>query len=231
MSEEASVYQIEQEHEQFESRFHSADLFTALAKAQAEIVGAKKDSENPFFKSSYADLAACWDACREALTKHGLCIIQLPQRSSAETVTLQTILGHTSGQSISSTFTMPSGDTPQAYGSTLTYARRYALSAMVGLAQIDDDAEGAMNRNPPKPRLISQKQVDTLMDLIIETGSDLDGFLKWAKIDRVENMPVSKFSTAIKRLEEKKDAGNASASGKQAVLDTGDNPGEPGNRD
>jgi len=58
------------------------------------------------------------------------------------------------------------------------------------------------------------------MDLIIDTGSDLDGFLKWARIDRVENMPVSKFSTAIKRLEEKKDAGVSSSDGEQEVVDS-----------
>ena len=218
MSDEA--YQLEKEHEEFEAKFHSAELFTALAKAQAEIVGAKKDSTNPFFKSNYADLASCWDACREPLTKNGLCLVQLPMRSQPGTLTLQSTLGHTSGQSITSTFTMPCEDTPQAYGSTLTYMRRYALSAMVGLAQIDDDAESGMNREPPPPRLISQKQVDTLMDLIIDTGSDLDGFLKWARIDRVENMPVSKFSTAIKRLEEKKDAGVSSSDGEQEVVDS-----------
>ena len=142
---QALHYQRELEHQE-----QSAELFTALSKAQAEIVGAKKESENPFFKSNYADLASCWDACREALTKNGLSVIQLPQRSAPQTVTIQTILGHSSGESISSTFTMPmKEDSPQAYGSTLTYARRYALCAMVGIAQVDDDAESGMNRNPP----------------------------------------------------------------------------------
>ncbi len=190
-------HQQELEHQEQEK------LFAALAKAQAEIVGAKKDSENPFFKSNYADLAACWDACRDALTRNGLCVIQLPQRSAPETVTLQTILAHESGQSVSSTFTMPMReDSPQAYGSTLTYARRYALSAIVGLAQVDDDGEGAMNRNPPPPRLITARQRSEIEGLLPD-AEETDLFCKWAKIERVEQLPASKYSRSLKRLQER----------------------------
>ena len=53
-----------------------AALAAALSKAQASITGALKDSANPFFKSKYADLASCWDACRKPLTDNGLAVIQ-----------------------------------------------------------------------------------------------------------------------------------------------------------
>lgn len=142
------------------------ELATALAKAQSEIVGAKKDSENPFFKSKYADLAACWDACREALSANGLAVIQTTQRGepvtiqwetmdkesgevtqykvdTVETVIVTTLL-HSSGQWISSHLPMiPRDASPQGVGSAITYGRRYGLCAMVGVAQVDDDGNQA----------------------------------------------------------------------------------------
>lgn len=197
-------YQAELEQQEQESR---GALYKALSKAQHEIVGAKKDSANPFFKSKYADLASCWDACREALTKNGLSVIQLPQRSGEKLVTLQTILAHESGESISSTFSMPmKDDSPQSYGSTLTYARRYALAAIVGIAQVDDDAESGMYREPPPAKMISTKQIKLLQDLLEETDSDLNGFLKVCKVDSLADMPTHKFAAALKRLQDKKDA-------------------------
>lgn len=54
------------------------ELGAALAKAQAAVRGAKKDANNPFFKSTYADLASVWEACREALTSNGLSVVQFP---------------------------------------------------------------------------------------------------------------------------------------------------------
>lgn len=122
----------------------------ALAKAQGEITGALKDSANPFFKSKYADLASCWDACRSALSKNGLAVVQLPS-IAGERLVLETRLIHESGQSISSFVPVnPKDETPQAMGSALTYARRYGLTAMVGVAQIDDDGNSASGRQESK---------------------------------------------------------------------------------
>jgi hypothetical protein len=122
------------------------DLAAALAKAQGEITGALKDSANPFFKSKYADLASCWDACRAPLSKNGLSIVQGLNVTEGH-LYLQTRLMHATGQWISSTTPVtPKDDTPQGMGSALTYARRYALTAMVGVAQVDDDANAASGR-------------------------------------------------------------------------------------
>ncbi len=119
------------------------ELAAALAKAQGEITGALKDSANPFFKSKYADLASCWDACRAALSKNGLAVIQAPMTEATETFLVTTLL-HSSGQYMQSKLAVsPKDDTPQAMGSALTYARRYALTAMVGVAQVDDDGNAA----------------------------------------------------------------------------------------
>src|SRR5487761_429352 len=124
------------------------ELAAALAKAQGEITGALKDSANPFFKSKYADLASCWDACRAALSKNGLSVTQFPTTEATVTL-LMTSLLHSSGQWMrSSLLVQPKDDTPQAMGSALTYARRYALTAIVGVAQVDDDGNAASGRPP-----------------------------------------------------------------------------------
>jgi hypothetical protein len=121
-------------------------LAAALSKAQADITGALKDSSNPFFKSKYADLASCWDACRKQLAANNLAVIQTTDVTDAGVV-LVTTLVHSSGEWMRGTLPIVTKDNgPQAQGSGITYARRYALAAIVGLAQIDDDAESAQGR-------------------------------------------------------------------------------------
>jgi hypothetical protein len=126
------------------------ELASALSKAQAMIEGAIKDKTNPAFRSKYADLGACWDACRDPLTKHGLSVMQLPMIGEGS-VRLETILMHSSGEFISSEMQIPvSKHDAQGYGSALTYARRYALCAFVGIAPEDDDGNGASAKAPAK---------------------------------------------------------------------------------
>lgn len=123
-------------------------LAAALSKAQADITGALKDSSNPFFKSKYADLASCWDACRKQLAANGLSVMQTT-RMTEQGLMLVTTLAHSSGEWMAGEMPVLTKDSsPQAQGSGITYARRYALAAIVGLAQIDDDAEAAQGRKP-----------------------------------------------------------------------------------
>lgn len=123
------------------------ELAAALAKAQSQIERAKKDSTNPHFKSSYADLASVWDACREALTGNGLSVAQSAEASGDGGYGVTTMLLHTSGQWMSGTlYLKPTKDDPQGAGSALTYARRYGLAAMVGVAPADDDANAASEK-------------------------------------------------------------------------------------
>ena len=130
------------------------ELAAALAKAQGQIEGAKKSSSNPFFKSKYADLAECWNTCREALTANEISVIQMPEEINENgRLNITTMLAHSSGQYISSTLTMTVTKLdPQAIGSAITYGRRYALAAMGGLAQEDDDGEKAMARQEKKDK-------------------------------------------------------------------------------
>jgi hypothetical protein len=124
-------------------------LAEALAKAQGAIEGAKKDSTNPFYKNRYADLASVWDACRKSLSDNALSVIQTTDflLDSPDSVVVDTRLCHSSGEWIQGRLVMkPTKASPQEVGSCLTYARRYALSAMVGIAPEDDDGNAATGK-------------------------------------------------------------------------------------
>lgn len=142
------------------------ELGAALAKAQGQIEGAKKSSSNPFFKSKYADLAECWNTCREALTANEISVIQMPEEINENgRLNITTMLAHSSGQYISSTLTMTVTKLdPQAIGSAITYGRRYALAAMVGLAQEDDDGEKAMERSKDKKSVESPINITSVSE-------------------------------------------------------------------
>ena len=123
-------------------------LAAALAKAQSQISGALKDAANPFFKSKYADLESVWQACRKPLTDNGLSVTQT-SRYTQDGLMLVTTLMHTSGEWIAGEMpVLVKDNSPQAQGSGLTYARRYALAAIVGIYQTDDDGEAAQGRKP-----------------------------------------------------------------------------------
>lgn len=116
-----------------------AEIAAAMAKAQGEIVAAAKDRVNPHFKSSYATLASVWEACRAALSKAGIAVVQAPAVDGGS-VAVTTTLMHASGEWLSSELRASSANaTPQAIGSAITYLRRYGLAAMVGVAPDDDD--------------------------------------------------------------------------------------------
>lgn len=116
----------------------------AIVKSQMAFGPALKTSQNPHFKSRYADLAACVEAVIEALNSNGVALIQrsLPCESG---VTVETVFLHTSGETLSSgpLHVPASKNDPQGYGSALTYARRYSLMAACGIAPEDDDGNAA----------------------------------------------------------------------------------------
>jgi ERF superfamily len=116
-------------------------LITALAKAQGQMSSASKDTKGYNYK--YADLASVWGACRDPLSCNGLAVTQIETQNERGDV-LITILGHSSGQWVRSVMDIrvkaASGmNELQARGSVLTYLRRYALSAIVGIAPAEDD--------------------------------------------------------------------------------------------
>ena len=122
-------------------------LSNALSAAQGVIAFAKKESANPFFKASYADLASVIEAVRKPLADNKLAVIQgcvvdgsvilLTTRLSCEEQWIES----------DTPILCSKPNDPQALGSAITYARRYSLSAMLGVAADDDDGEAAMTRD------------------------------------------------------------------------------------
>ena len=143
-------------------------LAKALVAFRAEIEPIGFDSSNPHFGNRFASLGAIHRAIDPLMAKHGITIIQFPV-TQENRIGVNTILIHDSGQSIQQEFTLPlQKNDPQGGGAAITYARRYAISAALGLVSEEDtDAEAAMDRRSsvrrtPNPRERKNKQLDHL---------------------------------------------------------------------
>ena len=124
-------------------------LAIALAKVQSKLEGAKKESKNPFFNSSYADLHTVIKSSFPTLSEHGLSVSQGNEIVPGG-VCVTTTMMHISGQWLRSKVKLPLEKlNAQAVGCAITYGRRYGLSAMVGIAQYDDDGNYV---SKPQPR-------------------------------------------------------------------------------
>ena len=139
------------------------ELFLAISKMQSELTGAFKAKSGHGY--SYADLAQCIKTAQEPLANNGLSVVQLLSETEKGTE-IETILTHESGGFISSSFLMAhavlmggGGKNPaQAMGASITYMRRYSYSAIIGLAQTDDDACNVVSK--PKVTEIDQGWID-----------------------------------------------------------------------
>ncbi len=135
-------------------------LAEALSKAQAMFQVPKKTKTNPHFKTKYADLSDVIDATKDGLSKNDLSITQ-----GVVGTNLKTILMHKSGEFIESlTPLMLDKQTMQGLGSALTYARRYALSALLNVASDEDDDGNAASKQQPqtKPKPPSDLEKETM---------------------------------------------------------------------
>ena len=110
----------------------------ALVKFQSQLKPVNKDSENPFFKSSYADLSSILQAVMPILSSNGLAISQ-PMKIHEGFTVLMTRLIHESGESLESEMILPVLADPQKFGSLITYYKRYQLQAMLGISTRDED--------------------------------------------------------------------------------------------
>lgn len=137
----------------------TAKLALALSKAQGQMQGAKKDADNPFFKSKYADLASVWEACRKALSDNELSVAQIVDADESG-MFLKTVLLHSSGEKLEGRMPINFSEktNAQQIGSIITYYRRYALSAIVGVSPEDDDGNSASQVTLEKPPIKSNAQ-------------------------------------------------------------------------
>jgi len=136
-------------------------LATALAAFQSTFKNPPKNKTNPFFNSTYVDLADALDVVRKGLSEHGLSFIQLTS-AGEDRVILHTRLLHVTGQWIEGTYPVTKLAKAQEMGSALTYARRYALFALVGIAGEDDDDGNVATHGDAKPnnaQSVAQKAV------------------------------------------------------------------------
>lgn len=132
------------------------ELAAALSKAQNQMSGAAKDKNNPFFNSTYADMASVVSAIKESFAANNLSYSQFPLMEDGK-VGVETILMHSSGEWMSNILLLPTKkQDPQAAGSAITYARRYALQAIAGIPSKDDDGNSATHQ----PKAAVQPEID-----------------------------------------------------------------------
>lgn len=176
----------------------------ALVKALSEIGGVGRAADNPFFKSKYATLENVIDASKPILAANGIVLVQFPGAFNGGAMSLETVLLHDSGEWVSGSeaFGVATGkQDPQAVGSALTYARRYAQMAVLNMPAVDDDGEASMPRNQPK---VTQDQADTLAALIEDVGADKAKFLAYLKVSSLKDILAVNYSSAVEALEAKR---------------------------
>lgn len=198
-------------------------IMPALIKAQGDFAPAVKAKVNPHFKSKYVPLDAVLDAIAEPLRANGIAIVQQTDIEDARTV-LVTRLVHASGEWIAGRYPVhPVKADPQGEGSALTYARRYALMALVGIAPEDDDGNAAVKAVTREPATVSkitptagvweafgddqqaflQKIADSVLDLMPDADA-AHRYITDQKLDTEEKAALwtrldSKTRTALKK--------------------------------
>ena len=161
------------------------NLAKAMLKVQKQLRPALRDSYNGFTQSKYATLNSVMEACSEALIDNGIWVTQypVPVEDGSSNLGLVTKLVHAeSGEWQESLISMPLAKAdPQAYGSALTYARRYGLSSMIGLVTEDDDANMASKNSfdlqTPRVADIKPRQNAAIENAVIENLPHIDGII------------------------------------------------------
>jgi hypothetical protein len=192
-------------------------IATALAAAQINMGKALKQSSNPHFRSKYADLGSVMDACLPALNEQGIAVIQPTGEDDLGRFVETTLIHGESGEHLSCRVPLIiNKNDMQGYGSAVTYARRYGLMAMAGIAPEDDDGNAATKaapkQEPPKP--ISADQFQEMNDLIFDTETDEVKFCAYWKVDELKQMNATQAADAIAMLKKKKSSqgeGNGTA--------------------
>lgn len=165
------------------------NIATALAAAQIKMGKAIKQSQNPHFRSKYADLGAVMDACLPALNEAGIALVQPTRTDEHGTHYVTTMLVHgESGEDLSCDVPLIIGKNDmQGYGSAVTYARRYGLMAMAGIAPEDDDGNAAAKNAPAKadthaeaewfktnlPNMVTVQHINSVLGRAKKAGRDI----------------------------------------------------------
>jgi len=177
------------------------EIAKALSAMQAVMDNASKKVEA--FKYKYSDLSSVWEVLRGPMTDNGLCVVQDPV-SSDDGVSVVTRVMHESGQWIEfGPLLIPVGKRDaHSTGSAITYAKRYALCAALGIVTEDDDGQAAQ-KNPPKEMakdtgVISDAQYLELENFLEDNLELRQNLLNYLKIDSIQKMPVKFYASALK---------------------------------
>lgn len=175
-----------------------AKIAPALLAAQNAVKHAVKSGVNPHFKSRYAPLEEVIAACKDSLNNNGIIFLQGAEQGDGDLLHLTTRLMHTSGEWVESTLTMrPSKNDPQGIGSCMTYARRYALAAICGVASEEDDDGNAASETPKPKKAQKETAQPSDVDIALEMVRELFQKLPAAKrnIDTMKSiLPVADFA-------------------------------------
>ena len=185
-------------------------LATALVQAQAEMPKAKKEADNPFFKSKYASLDKVLPLAIEVLSKHGLAITQHIVALDGGDSGLETMLLHESGEYLSSTMKLYIEKVnSQGQGSAVTYARRYAVQSIIGMvADTDDDGNESSPKTdsevkyPRREDLVGAAQLGRLKGFILEAGGTIQQVEEKAG-KMLGQLTVKQATDIIEQLQEK----------------------------
>lgn len=187
-----------------EIKVETKNIATALAIAQLNMGKALKSASNPHFKSKYADLASVVDACIPALNESGIAVIQ-PTTDDEGGRFVETILIHgESGEILKCRVPLIVGKNDmQGYGSAVTYARRYGLMSMSGIAPEDDDGNAAAKAAPKAEQTVTPDQFIQLRDKMETAAADEAKMLTAYRAQSLQQFPASKFSDAMAKLDVK----------------------------
>jgi hypothetical protein len=152
-----------------------SEIAKALATAQRNMGKALKQADNPHFRSKYADLGAVMDACLPALNEAGIAVIQ-PLQESEFGRSVKTVFLHTSGETLETSVPLITAKNDmQGLGSAITYARRYGLMTLAGIAPEDDDGNAAVagvKKTNGMTEAIGDAWRDGVLDKLPENATD-----------------------------------------------------------
>jgi hypothetical protein len=196
----------------------SSSLASAMASAFAAFEAATKDATNPHFRSKYAGLPSVIDAVKPALIANRLFFTQSTHEADGG-VCVETHVHHESGESLSfgKLYVPANKQDAQAYGSALTYARRYSLMTAFGIPAEDDDGNAAFSSIPPAKRdtggVISDAQYTTLVTLGENVGADIQRFCAHFGIEKMTDLRASDYDRAVAMMQKKQARAESSKPG------------------
>jgi cobalamin biosynthesis Mg chelatase CobN len=187
------------------------DLSKALCSANKGVKNPQKNATNPHFKKNYATLDSVIESYKNSYLENGITVLENPVTKD-DLVGVEVTFLHESGQFIThDPFMLPPGkNTAQGYGSSITYARRYALSAVLNIAAEDDDDGNAASEDNKQNRQLSEPQVKRLYAIAkqagVEPGAVKSVIMKDYNKTNIADLTKQEYDAVCGRLEQKKGA-------------------------